>query len=51
MDFPVVRFQQYTGYILDALAGKTEHPLSREDLVRCAAHIFAVLAAYLPWGL
>ena len=30
--------------ILDALAGKTEHPLRREDLVRCAARIFAVLA-------
>ena len=31
--------------ILDARAGKTANPLSREDLVRCAARIFAVLAA------
>ena len=30
--------------ILDSLAGKTDHPLSREDLVLCAARIFAVLA-------
>ncbi len=33
--------------ILDSLAGKTDHPLSREDLVLCAARIFAVLAACL----
>ena len=31
--------------ILDSLAGKTDHPLSREALVRCAARIFRVLAA------
>ena len=30
--------------ILDSLAGKTDHPLGREDLVLCAARIFAVLA-------
>ena len=30
--------------ILDALAGKTAHPLRREELVRCAGRIFAVLA-------
>ena len=31
--------------ILDSLAGKTDHPLSREDLILCAARIFRVLAA------